>query len=151
MTQSKANIIASIVALMVMAIAVFELWGNAYWKGYAPGPSFVPLWIIGLGGAVACVLIIQSIRQPSTDEPKVRFHDFKQVGFVALLLCGLIVLMPWLGMLLGEAIVMLAILLIMQRRPLGPSLLTTAITMLLIYGVFGAWLGVDFPAGIFGF
>lgn len=151
MTQAAANIIGGLVALAMLAVAVFSLSGNDYWRGFAPGPSFVPLWIAGLGALIACVLIVQSIRRPPADEPNVSFFDLKQVGFVALLLVGLIALMPWLGMLLGEAIVMLAILLIMQRRPLLPSLLTTAITIALIYGVFGAWLGVDFPPGILGF
>ena len=151
MTQAVSNIIAGLVSLGVLAVAIFSLSGNAYWSGFAPGPAFVPMWIAGLGVLLACLLIIQSIRRPSADEPNASFFDIKQFSFVAALLVGLILLMPWLGMLLGLALVMLAILLVMLRRPLGPSLLTITITMALIYGVFGAWLGVDFPTGVLGF
>ena len=52
---------------------------------------------------------------------------------------------------LGAAVLfMLFLLLLVLRRPLAPSLLTTAITGALVYGIFSAWLGIAFPKGIFG-
>jgi hypothetical protein len=46
---------------------------------------------------------------------------------------------------------MVFLLVVVQRRPVGPSLVTTAITVGLVYLVFTRWLGVRLPTGVTGF
>jgi hypothetical protein len=71
------------------------------------------------------------------------------LGIAALWL--LFVLLPVLGTLIASIVFMLAFLLVVERRPLVPSLITTAITVLMFETVFTLWLGIRLPRGIFGF
>ena len=145
------NIIASVLMLVAMAVATLSMAGDAYWTEFAPGPAFMPYWVAGLGAFIACLLLVQSLRAGREVPDETDFSDIKQAGFVILLLCGLLLLLPWLGMLIGSTIMILIILIGMQRRPIAPSLLTAAITAALVYGVFQTWLGVDLPKSVIGF
>jgi putative tricarboxylic transport membrane protein len=49
------------------------------------------------------------------------------------------------------ALFMAFLLVVVQRRRLLPSLVTTAITAGLIWAVFVRWLGVRLPTGLAGF
>jgi putative tricarboxylic transport membrane protein len=145
------NIIAAVLMLVAMAVATLSMAGDAYWTEFAPGPAFMPYWVAGLGALTACLLLVQSLRKGRSAPDETDFSDVKQAGFVILLLCALLFLLPWLGMLIGSTIMILIILIGMQRRPVAPSLLTAAITALLVYGVFQSWLGVDLPKSVAGF
>jgi hypothetical protein len=144
------EIVASLLLIAVMAVATFSLSGNAYWTDFSPGPAFMPYWVAGFGCLVAILLIVQAVRSKFASLDEVAFPDIRQAGFVILLLCGLLLLMPWLGMLVGSSLLILIILLGMQHRPFLPSLLSAAVTAAIVYGVFEVWLRVDLPRGAFG-
>jgi hypothetical protein len=57
---------------------------------------------------------------------------------------------PALGLILSGVALCLFLLLAVERRPLIPSLATTAITVGIVYGVFIAWLGISLPQGVLG-
>jgi hypothetical protein len=145
------NIIASSLMLAAMAAAILSMTGDAYWAGFAPGPAFMPYWVAGFGALIACLLLVKSIRKGADAPDEVDFSDFKQAGVVIALLCALLLFLPWIGLLVGTTIMILAILIGLQRRPIVPSLVTAAGTMLLVQGVFNSWLGIDLPKGVIGF
>lgn len=45
---------------------------------------------------------------------------------------------------------MIGMLLYVQKVKLKPTLISTVATMLLTYGIFVSWLGVELPRGILG-
>src|SRR4051812_9612445 len=110
------NIIAAVLMLVAMAVATLSMAGDAYWTEFAPGPAFMPYWVAGLGALTACLLLVQSLRKGRGAPDETDLSDFKQAGFVILLLCALLFLLPWLGMLIGSTIMILIILIGMQRR-----------------------------------
>jgi hypothetical protein len=145
------NIIASLLILAAMALAVFSMRGDDFWTEFSPGPAFMPFCVAGLGIFVAGALLWQSLWGPRSARETPDFSDLPKAAAVIVLLCGLLLLLPVLGMLIGSTVLILAILIGLQRRPIAPSLLTAALTALLVYGVFESWLGVDLPRGLAGF
>ena len=144
------EIIASLIVLAVMGVATVSLAGDAYWTDFSPGPAFMPYWIAGFGAVIACLLIFQSIRGRLAVSDEIDFSDVKPAGFVIALLCCLLAVMPWMGMIIGSSVMILVMLVGMQRRPILPSLLTAAITAAIVYGVFEVWLNVDLPRSPLG-
>ena len=61
-----------------------------------------------------------------------------------------LVVLPLLGFVLSATVFMLSLLLLVQRRSLVPSLITTVVTVAGTYSVFGLWLAIDLPKGPFG-
>jgi hypothetical protein len=144
------NIVAIILVLGALGAGTVSLLGDSYWTGFSPGPAFMPYWVAGFGLVVAVLLLVQTIRGTGPREEQPDFSDFPQAGTVIALLLALVLLVPVLGMLVGSVLLMLTFLLVLKRRPLFPSLLATAITAAVVYGVFETWLNVDLPKGMVG-
>lgn len=145
------NIVASILVLGALAAGTVSLWGDSYWTGFSPGPAFMPYWVAGFGLVAAALLVLQTVRTGGPKEERPDFSDFRQAGTVIALLFALILGIPVLGMLGGSVLLMLIFLLVMKRRPVLPSLLATAVTAAIVYGVFETWLNIDLPKGMVGF
>ncbi len=147
-----ANFAIALGAILLSAGVLIGARQYPFWARTAPGTGFMPtlLALAGLGLGVA--LLVSTLRQGQL-EP-LDLPDRPTRVRVAGALAGLalvIVLTPVIGLLLGQTIFMLFMLLGLQRRPLVPSLVTTAITVGLIYGVFMRWLNVPLPVGPLGF
>jgi len=148
-----ADIIIAVVSLLVAGIVAMQVRDLPFLTEFAPGPSFAPLLVAGAGTILALLLLGNALLRPIEGlapdedvEPGARQRVALVMGLVLLQTA----LIPWLGMTLciaGFTFVTLAILL---RRPLLPSLATTIITAAFIYLIFGVWLQVDMPEGIFG-
>ena len=149
------NIVAAILVLGVLAAGTVSLLGDSYWTGFSPGPAFMPYWVAGFGLVVAVLLVLQTVRTTGLttgpEEERPNFSEFRQAGTVIVLLFALILGIPLLGMLVGSVLLMLIFLIVMKRRPVLPSLLATAVTAAIVYGVFETWLNIDLPKGMVGF
>jgi hypothetical protein len=100
---------------------------------------------------IGLALLIQSIR--STDDTEVDWPDstgLRQVTLGIAAMWLLFFMLPFLGVLIASTIFLLVFLLVVERKPLLPSLATTVITVGLFELVFDLWLGVQFPRGVFG-
>jgi hypothetical protein len=149
--MKAADIISACVMLALSAVVFAATRDQPYWADFAPGSAFAPFWVAAAGVVVSIALIVGALRRQSS--PPADWPDRRGLQRVALTAAGLwvvVVIAPGLGLILAAILFMLFLLLIVLRRRLAPSLLTTAITGALVYGIFSAWLGIAFPKGIFG-
>jgi putative tricarboxylic transport membrane protein len=149
--MKAADILSACVMLALSAVVFAATWGQPYWADFAPGSAFAPFWVASAGVVVSVALIVGALRRQSS--PPADWPDRRGLRRVALAAAGLwtvVVIAPALGLILAAVLFMLFLLLLVLRRPLVPSLITTAITGALVYSIFSAWLGIAFPKGIFG-
>jgi hypothetical protein len=148
----KAADILSACVMLVLAVVVLTSTSRLpYWADFAPGSAFAPFWVAAGGILVSGILIVGALRRQS--HSPVDWPDRQGLRRVLLTAGGLwaiIVLAPVLGLVATAVLFMLFLLLVVLRRHLWPSLLTTAVTTALVYGVFSAWLGIAFPTGLLG-
>ena len=143
-----------VTALIVLALSVAVMIGThqlEYWSEFAPGSAFAPFWV-GIAGIVLSLLLLFTALRREQHEPH-NFpdrHGFLRVVEVAAALWIMLLAVPVLGLILSGVVFCLFLLLAVERRPLIPSLATTAITVGIVYGVFIAWLGISLPQGVLG-
>ena len=145
------DIVSAIVMLALSAAVFFGTLGLDYWAEFAPGSAFAPVWVAVAGAVLGALLLVSALKR-TDDEP----HGFPdrtgmfRVVSVAAALWAFVVVVPLLGFIGTGALFSLLLLLVIERRPLVPSLLTTAVVIGLVYGVFVAWLGISLPQGVLG-
>jgi hypothetical protein len=109
--------------------------------------------LLGLVGlALGLALLINTLRRPPL-EP-LDLPDRAMLWQILGALAGLGVVMvitPFVGLIVAQTLFMLFMLLGLLRRAVVPSLITTAVTSGLIYGIFLRWLHVPLPTGPLGF
>jgi hypothetical protein len=138
--------------LALSAVVLFGIWDLAYWSGTAPGPAFLPYWLVA-AGVVLFVLSVAEARRAGNGEGGI-WPAPPALIRVAATFTGLLaipVLAPLLGLVPVAMLFMAFLLLVVLRRPLLPSLLTVAVTGGAIQIVFVSWLGVALPIGPLGF
>jgi putative tricarboxylic transport membrane protein len=142
----------------VLGIGVADVVGSldlGYWRT-GPGPGFFPLWL----GVLLCVLAVLWARQvlrPATSdaEPESTPEEGPaQRRQAALVLAGLVVLVPLLDLLgyqLSMFLFVLYVLLVVSRRkPLG-ALVLAALAGFGVYALFANVLQVYLPTASLGF
>ncbi len=147
-----ANLAIAVAAILVSAAVLYGSRSYPFWARTAPGTGFMPvlLGLVGLGlGLTLLIGALRGRRAEPLDVPE-RATRARIAGAMAGLALA-VFLTPILGLLLGQIIFMLFMLLGLERRPIVPSVATTAITAGLIYGVFMQWLRVPLPRGPLGF
>jgi putative tricarboxylic transport membrane protein len=144
------DIATALILLALSAGAVVSTSHLAYWDEFAPGTAFIVRWVAVAGALLGLLLLVQALRSPSSvvDWPDAGGALRVGAGIVALIAFLLVV--PVLGTAVTASLFMLALLLVVQRQKLVPSLIATVLTVALIEGVFDIWLGVGFPKGVFG-
>lgn len=143
-----------VTALIVLALSVAVMISTHqldYWADFAPGSAFAPFWV-GVAGIVLSLLLLVTTLRRDQHEPHgfPDRHGFLRVVEVAAALWIMLLAVPVLGLILSGVALCLFLLLAVERRPLIPSLATTAITVGIVYGVFVAWLGISLPQGVLG-
>jgi hypothetical protein len=149
--MSRLEIVAAIIMLVLAAIMAAGTAELAAWEEVAPGPRFMPLGIAGLSALLAVLLILEA--RANREERPVEWPDRPGGVRVTLAIIGIVAFLlvtPWLGFVLGSAAFALFMLLVVIRRRLLPSLLTTVITAAMIQGIFISWLSIPLPKGVFG-
>lgn len=146
-----ADILSAVVMLVLSGVVFLTTRDLPYWSDFAPGSAFAPFWVAATGAALSIALFVGAARRqtnPPADWPD--RAGLKRVMLTAIGLWAVIILAPILGLITTAVLFMLFLLLAVERRRLWPSLLTTAVTTALVYGVFSAWLGIAFPKGVIG-
>ena len=148
----RANLAIAVGAILLSAAILIG--GRQYpvWARTAPGTGLMPV-ILGVTGLVLGLALLVNTLRNSPREPldlPERATLLQIVGAMAGLVLVL-VLTPFLGLIVAQTLFMLFMLLGLLRRPIVPSLLTTAITSGLVYGIFLRWLHVPMPTGPLGF
>ena len=146
-----SDVIPPLVMLALSAVIVFGTWHLGYWTNTTAGPAFAPIWVAAAGTLLA-LLQLRAVR--SAASPDVYdWPDAIGIKRVAITFFGLVffsVLSLSLGMVPSAALFVFLFLYGLLARSLVSSLITTAATTLLIYGIFVWWLNVGLPTGYFG-
>jgi hypothetical protein len=149
--MKTADIISAVVMLVLSGVVFMATRDLPFWGVFAPGWAFAPFWVAATGAVLSIALFVGALRRqtsPPVDWPDGR--GLKRVVLAAAGLWAVVVLAPILGLMATAVLFMLFLLLVVVRRRLLPSLLTTGITISIVYGVFAAWLGIAFPKGMLG-
>jgi putative tricarboxylic transport membrane protein len=149
--KSSLDLVPALVMIVLSLVTALGVGHLDYWSDYTPGPAFAPYWIAASGLVLSFVLLVQTKLSGRSEKPE--WPD--RAGAIRILwtLLGLVFILtfsPYLGMITSILIFILFVLLVILRRKIIPSLITTLITMALIYGVFVRWLKVSLPTGPFG-
>ena len=148
----NADIAIAVAALAVSVVVLVGAREYPYWARTAPGTGFMPT-LLGLFGLVlGAALLVNALRRPSAaglDLPE-RPIAVRVAGAAGGLVV-IVLLTPYLGLLVGQALFMLVVLIGLLGRRLVPSLVATGLTGGLIYLVFLRWLRVPLPIGPLGF
>jgi hypothetical protein len=145
------DIASALIMIALSAVTFFATRHLPYWADFAPGSAFGPVWVSLAGVLISLLLIVDAIRRP--DNPPIDLPDrpgFIRVALAVAALWSVVYLTPIIGLIATAILFMLFLLLVVERRPLVPSLITTALTIGLVYGVFSVWLEIAFPKGAFG-
>jgi Tripartite tricarboxylate transporter TctB family len=143
----------AIPAIFMICLAVGVMLGTtglAFWDGFTPGARFFPGWLAGAAVLLSATLLLTQWRGTDAGTPDLPdATGARQVLATVVGLIALALLVPTLGMVPAAGLFMAYLLLGVLRAPLLPSLLTTAIVVIGIEGVFVRWLGVPLPAPFF--
>jgi hypothetical protein len=149
--MKAADIVSAVVMLVLSGVVFVTTRDLPYWADFAPGSAFAPFWVAATGAVLSIMLLVGALRRqtnPQVDWPE--RTGLQRVILTAGGLWAVVAAAPVLGLVASAVLFMLYLLLAVERRRLLPSLLTTTITMVLVYGVFVAWLGIAFPKGLLG-
>jgi len=149
--MKRLDIATAVIMLALCGVVIAGMTGYAFWSDYAPGPSFGPYLIAGAGILLSLLLLIEAIRE---DDRPADWPDSMGRSRVVFTTAGLVLFaaaLPWLGFLISAVVFMIVLLVVVLRRALWPSLLTTLVTIGLIQGIFVQWLNVRLPTGPLGF
>jgi len=141
--------IAAVVLLVFSAGFLWEASRYPFGSPGAPGPGFLP---VILGAAFAVLSIVLLVRPGSAPEQVLPPDRAAAVRIVATLvaIAIAIVLLDRLGFLVTGTLLMLALLLVLDRRPILAVVLAP-LSVVLVYAVFKVWLRVPLPSGVLSF
>jgi putative tricarboxylic transport membrane protein len=138
------------VAMLALGVAVVVLSRRLpYHSEYGPGPGFLPTWIGYVLSACAVVVTVQELRAPVATEEFVR----PRTRLAVTVLAGIgvtFLLLPVLGFSVAFGLFICVTMRIMGRHrwlACGGAAVAVAVG---IHLVFGRWLGIPLPTGLFG-
>jgi putative tricarboxylic transport membrane protein len=146
----RIELATALVMLVISGMVLLESRQLAFWSDFAPGSGFMPVLVAAAGIALAVLLGLQAWRGPDRAADLPTAAAFGRVLLTMAALWAIVALTPSLGLMTPIALFVAFMLLAVARRPLGPSLITTALTVGLIWGVFVGWLAIAVPRGPFG-
>jgi putative tricarboxylic transport membrane protein len=141
-----------IAALVLLVFAAGFLWeASRYPFGSvgSPGPGFLPVTLGTAFAVLSLVLLIRPGLPPEDVLPPDRAAALR-IGITIVAITLSILLLDRLGFLVTGTLLMLAMLLFLDRRPIRAVLLAPVSTFL-VYAVFKVWLRVPLPAGLLSF
>lgn len=141
-----------IAALVLLVFAAGFLWeASRYPFGSlgTPGPGFLPVTLGTAFAVLSLVLLIRPGLPPEDVLPPDRAAALR-IGITIVAITLSILLLDRLGFLVTGTLLMLAMLLFLDRRPIRAVLLAPVSTFL-VYAVFKVWLRVPLPAGLLSF
>jgi putative tricarboxylic transport membrane protein len=149
--MKRLDYATAVLMLILSSVVVFGTQELEFWDDYGPGSRFMPLWVAGAMALLSLLLILETNRR--ADEPATNLPDRAGAIRVVLVLAAIIAYGAsalWLGFVLVTAAFVLIVLLLIERRPLLPSLFTAAVSAVLIQAIFVSWLGIALPKSALG-
>jgi hypothetical protein len=115
----------------------------------SPGAGMLPTLLVGLMMAFGLVLVVQARRSPPLAE--LNWADFPHAARVVVLAAAAAALYVPLGFALTAPLLLLALILLVERRPLLPALAFSLGATGAIYALFTIVVRTPLPRGLLGF
>jgi hypothetical protein len=141
-------------ALLALAIAFSAgaLKYYTYWGPGGPGSAFLPFWLGVVMAVLASLMLAGPRRARDTGaEEMPRGVGFKRVLMVLVVTIAFVALLNAVGMVLGTALFLIAMMRLLDRNPWPLTLAVAVAAAGFNYLVFTLWLRVPFPVSPFGF
>lgn len=155
--MTRADLIAGLLLALGFSAVLWEASTFQYGTEFAPGPGFAPVWLSVIGIALSLVVAGNAWRaarrpreQGKDDSDLLDRAGLGRVGATLLGLVGMVVLVPWLGLVVSLFVFLLYLTLAVQRLSLPVGTGASVATVIFIYFVFVRFLGVPIPTGPLG-
>ena len=144
--MKRADRILGILLALLALFCIVE--GVRVWDGLG-GTGFIPL-LLGIVFALLSlgVLVPRSQDQKPPSIPWPAKGVWQQIGLIFLSLVLYILLLPWIGYLLGTTFLFTALMWVVGRVRWGYGLIFGGVVSAITHVVFKIWLSMPFPAGI---
>lgn len=148
----RADQVGALLLLGFAGIVIYQAAKLPYKAEYGPGPGFIPTWLGIILALCSVALFVGAIKPAPADKPVLSDRS----GLVRLLIVGmatalLALLTPYVGMLVAIGLFMGAVVWLMSSRRSWATIIGLAVlTPVGVWLLFGRWLGVPLPKGIFG-
>jgi len=121
---------------------------------FGPGPGFLPFWLGALMAVLSILLLVRACRQAAAAVDKRLFPNRRvliPVGATIGSLAVYILLLEWLGFLLGTGLLTAFLLGVVEREKWPLAALVAVLNSVGLYVVFRLLLGVSLPQSVLGF
>jgi putative tricarboxylic transport membrane protein len=149
----RVYVITGLAFLLLAALLGYHAFALRYYTPLGPGPGFFPLWLCGLLGVLALVVIVQAVlARPEAlpDDFLASRSGYRRIAAVVVGLLAVAILMPTLGFRLTMFAFYVALLSLLGRRhPLETLVLSLAGSFGVFY-LFVEFLSQPLPIGTFG-
>jgi len=150
----KADRIFGVIGLGLSLWCYLESRQFNYLTDFTPGPGFMPFWVGVILAILSCYLLYDTFRRKPGKEDETSIlparHALYRVGFIFLMLFGVLMIMPLLGFPITICLFVAAILLSLERysipKSIGYGVAYAAVTWL----IFQYFLKMDLPKGFLG-
>lgn len=149
-SRLRADTVTALLALALAAYIVFE--GKAMGLGHPsnPGSGYIQFWTGLIMCGLALTQLVHSLL-PSANKASLGsvFADIRwgKVLYVMALLVAYTAVLDYLGFITATFILMVVLFKTVEPQGWVVSIIGSALTTLVAWGVFVAWLGTQLPAG----
>lgn len=145
-----ANIVGGIAFFLLGVATIIIAWRDLpYTSDFSPGPGFLPLWL-GIGLTISSIpVIITELRNKERSGKLFRLETVKCVR-VLLLIVAVFLLLPFLGFSIGLALITAGGMRLMGKHSWISCALIVVVKAICIHYLFGQWLSIPLPGGVFG-
>jgi putative tricarboxylic transport membrane protein len=148
--MKRLDIASAVVMMLLAGLVVAGTPELDFWDDVGPGSRFMPLWVAGVTAVLSLLLIVEARRRAADPVDWPDRAGLRRVASTFAAIIAFVLAAPWLGFVVTTALFVVALLLIVERRPLLPSLMSGLLTAALIHAIFIAWLSIALPKGVFG-
>ena len=146
----RADAIAG-AALLALAVAFSAgaLTHYSYWGPNGPGPAFLPFWLGVVMAGLAALLLSGAVRSRDPGAQWLpRGESLKRLALVLSATIGLVALLNVVGMILGTALFLAALIRYLGRHPWWMTITIALAAAGFNWLVFVRWLRVPMPEGM---
>jgi hypothetical protein len=150
----KADRIFGVIGLGLSLWFYLESIKFDYLTEFTPGPGFLPFWVGVVLAILSSYLLFNTFRRKQTKEDATKIlpekHALYRVGFIFLMLFGILIVMPFLGFPITVCLFVSAILFSLERysilKSIGYGMAYAAVSWV----IFGHFMKMGFPKGFLG-
>jgi putative tricarboxylic transport membrane protein len=144
-----ANIVAGVAVFLLGIVTTFFAWRLPYTTEFSPGPGFLPFWL-GIIMAICSIFVIAADLR--SKERGGNFFAPETITCIKVLILIVVIylILPVLGFPAGLALITAGGMRLMGKHRWVSCGITVVVTAVCIHYLFGRWLGIPLPEGMFG-